>query len=284
GIWNLESGIQIQEVPMSNWKKKYVEMDMIIREKRPMIHHITNYVVMNVTANVTLAMGASPVMAHANEEVEDMVVFASAHVLNPGTLSPHWITAMLKSGKKAKELGIPIILDPVGAGATSLRTDTCMQILEEVRPDVIRGNQAEVMILGGEDAQIQGVDSLETGEAPVEAFKALARKTGAVICVTGPIDHVTDGETTFRIENGHSMMGNVTGTGCSASTAVAVYCAAGGATAEACAMGLAVFGACGELAGEECRGPGSFQVAILDALYNAPSRNLGKRLRISEVS
>ncbi len=268
---------------MSNWKKKYVEMDMIIREKRPMIHHITNYVVMNVTANVTLAMGASPVMAHANEEVEDMVVFASAHVLNPGTLSPHWITAMLKSGKKAKELGIPIILDPVGAGATSLRTETCMQILEEVRPDVIRGNQAEVMILGGEDAQIQGVDSLETGEAPVEAFRALVRKTGAVICVTGPIDHVTDGETTFRIENGHSMMGNVTGTGCSASTAVAVYCAAGGATAEACAMGLAVFGACGELAGEECRGPGSFQVAILDALYNAPSRNLGKRLRISEV-
>jgi hydroxyethylthiazole kinase len=269
---------------MSNWKKKYVEMDQIIREKRPMIHHITNYVVMNVTANVTLAMGASPVMAHANEEVEDMVVFASAHVLNPGTLSPHWITAMLKSGKKAKELGIPIILDPVGAGATKLRTDTCLQILEEVKPDVIRGNQAEVMILGGEDAQIQGVDSLETGEAPVEAFKALARQTGAVICVTGPIDHVTDGEKTFRIENGHPMMGNVTGTGCSASTAVAVHCAAGGATAESCAMGLAVFGACGELAAEESRGPGSFQVAILDALFNAPSRDLGAKLRISEVS
>jgi hydroxyethylthiazole kinase len=268
---------------MSAWKKKYVEMDQIIREKRPMIHHITNYVVMNVTANVTLAMGASPVMAHANEEVEDMVVFASAHVLNPGTLSPHWITAMLKSGKKAKELGIPIILDPVGAGATKLRTDTCSQILEEVKPDVIRGNQAEVMILGGEDAQIQGVDSLETGEAPVEAFKALSRKTGAVICVTGPIDHVTDSEKTFRIENGHPMMGNVTGTGCSASTAVAVYCAAGGATAESCAMGLAVFGACGELAGEESQGPGSFQVTILDALYNAPSRDLGARLRIKEL-
>ena len=115
---------------MSNWKKKYVEMDMIIREKRPMIHHITNYVVMNVTANVTLAMGASPVMAHANEEVEDMVVFASAHVLNPGTLSPHWITAMLKSGKKAKELGIPIVLDPVGAGATKLRTETCLRSID----------------------------------------------------------------------------------------------------------------------------------------------------------
>ncbi len=268
---------------MSDWKKKYVEMDQLIRAKRPMIHHITNYVVMNVTANVTLAMGASPVMAHANEEVEEMVAFASAHVLNPGTLSPHWISAMLKSGKRAKELGIPIVLDPVGAGATRMRTEACRQILQEVRPDVIRGNQAEVMILAGEDARIQGVDSLETGQAPVEAFKALARQTGAVICVTGPIDYVTDGEKVFRIENGHPMMGNVTGTGCSSTTAVAVFCAAGGANAEACALGLAVFGACGELAAEESRGPGSFQVAILDALYNAPSRDLGARLRIKEL-
>ena len=136
---------------MSNWTQKYTELDAVIREKRPMIHHITNYVVMNVTANVTLAMGASPVMAHANEEVEEMVAFASAHVLNPGTLSPHWITAMLSSGKKAKKLGIPIILDPVGVGATTLRTETCLQILDEVKPSVIRGNQAEVMILGGKD-------------------------------------------------------------------------------------------------------------------------------------
>lgn len=268
---------------MGRWKQRYTELDRKIRESRPMIHHITNYVVMNVTANVTLCMGASPVMAHANEEVLEMVSFASAHVINPGTLSPHWITAMLSSGKKAKELGIPIILDPVGAGATRLRTDTCRQILEEVRPDVIRGNQAEVMILAGEEAQIQGVDSLETGDVPVEAFKALARQTGAVICVTGPVDHVTDGETSFRIENGHPMMGNVTGTGCSASTAVAVYCAAGGANPESCALGLAVFGACGEMAAEESRGPGSFQVAILDALYNAPQRDLGARLRIKEI-
>lgn len=268
---------------MSTWKKKYIEMDAVIREKKPMIHHITNYVVMNVTANVTLAMGASPVMAHANEEVEDMVVFASAHVLNPGTLSPHWITAMLKSGKKAKELGIPIVLDPVGAGATKLRTDTCLQILDEVKPDVIRGNQAEVMILAGEDARIQGVDSLETGEAPVEAFKALSKKTGAVICVTGPTDYVSDGEKVYVIENGHPMMANVTGTGCSSTTAVAVYCAAGSATADACALGISVFGACGELAAEESRGPGSFQVAILDALFNAPARDLGARLRIKEL-
>ncbi|MGD8352939.1 MAG: hydroxyethylthiazole kinase [Pseudomonadota bacterium] len=268
---------------MTNWKKRYVEMDMIIREKRPMIHHITNYVVMNVTANVTLAMGASPVMAHANEEVEEMVAFASAHVLNPGTLSPHWITAMIRSGKRAKELGIPIILDPVGAGATKLRTETCLQILDEVRPDVIRGNQAEVMILAGEEARIQGVDSLETGEAPVGAFKAFAHRTESVVCVTGPTDYVTDGKSLHAVENGHSMMGNVTGTGCSSSTAVAVHCAAAGATAEACTLGLAVFGACGELAAEESRGPGSFQVAILDALFNAPARDLGARLRIKEV-
>ncbi|MDT8395209.1 MAG: hydroxyethylthiazole kinase [bacterium] len=268
---------------MSSWKAKYTKLDALIREKRPMIHHITNYVVMNVTANVTLAMGASPVMAHANEEVEEMVAFASAHVLNPGTLSPHWITAMLSSGKKAKELGIPIILDPVGAGATKFRTETCLKILEEVRPDVIRGNMAEVMILAGEEARIQGVDSMETGEAPLEAFKALARQTGAVICVTGPVDHVTDGETAYRIDNGHPMMGNVTGTGCSSTTAVAVYCAAGGANARSCALGLAVFGACGELAADQSTGPGSFQVAILDALYNAPGMDVGGRLRINEL-
>jgi hydroxyethylthiazole kinase len=190
---------------------------------------------------------------------------------------------MLKSGKRAKELGIPIVLDPVGAGATKLRTDTCTQILEEVKPDVIRGNQAEVMILAGEEAKIQGVDSLETGETPVEALKSMSRQTGAVICVTGPTDYITDGETVLTVENGHPMMGNVTGTGCSATTAVAVFCAAGGATAEACALGLAVFGACGELAAEESRGPGSFQVAILDALFNAPERNLGARLRIKEL-
>jgi len=268
---------------MGYFKQRYEELDKVIREKRPMVHHITNYVVMNVTANVTLAMGASPVMAHANEEVEEMVSFASAHVLNPGTLSPHWITAMLKSGKKAKELGIPVLLDPVGAGATKLRTDTCQQILREVKPDVIRGNQAEVMVLAGEKARIQGVDSLEKGETPIEALKEMSRQTGAVICVTGPVDYVTDGEKTFAVENGDPMMGFVTGTGCSSTTAVAVYCAGGGPAAETCALGLAVFGACGELAAEECRGPGSFQVAILDALYNAPEQNLGARLRIREI-
>ncbi len=148
---------------------------------------------------------------------------------------------------------------------------------------MIRGNQAEVMILAGEDAQIQGVDSLETGDVPVEAFKDLSKQTGAVICVTGPTDYVTDGDKTYAIKNGHPMMANVTGTGCSSTTAVAVYCAAGGVTADACAMGISVFGACGELAAEESRGPGSFQVAILDALFNAPARDLGARLRIKEI-
>lgn len=268
---------------MSTWKDMFLKTDQDIRTRKPMVHHITNYVVMNVTANVTLAMGASPVMAHANEEVEEMVQFASAHVLNPGTLSPHWITAMLRSGKKASELGIPVILDPVGAGATDLRTTTCQKILDEVKPGVIRGNQAEVMILAGEEARIQGVDSMETGEVPVDAFKAMAKRTGAVICVTGVVDHVTDGSKTFRIENGHAMMANVTGTGCSSTTAVAVYCGVVGATVESCTLGLAVFGACGEIAAENSQGPGSFQVALLDALYNARSHDVGARLRITEI-
>jgi hydroxyethylthiazole kinase len=268
---------------MGYWKKSFEKADQTIRERKPLIHHITNYVVMNVTANTTLAMGASPVMAHDSQEVEELVNFASALVINIGTLSPHWVEAMFKAGKKAGELGIPIILDPVGAGATALRTDVSMRLLDEVGPGIIRGNQAEVATLAGGSARIQGVDSLETGQAPVDLFKELAQSTGAVVCVTGEVDWVTDGSRVLKIQNGHSMMSNVTGTGCSSSTAVAVYSTIDLALVEAAAMGLAVFGACGEVAAENSEGPGGFQVALLDALYNAASHSVGARLRISEV-
>ena len=268
---------------MINWREKYLEADSAIREKGPLVHHITNYVVMNVTANVTLAMGASPVMAHDSQEVEEMVAFASAFVINIGTLSPHWVEAMLSAGKKAKELGVPVILDPVGAGATTLRTEVSNQIMTEVCPDIVRGNQAEVTTLAGGIADIQGVDSLESGEAPVELFRELAEAANAVICVTGPVDWVTDGSRVLRIENGDPMMSNVTGTGCSASAAVAVFNCSGLPQLEASAMGLAVFGACGEVAAKNSQGPGSFQVAILDALHNAPSLDLGSSLKISEI-
>jgi len=268
---------------MIRWSEKYFEAENYIREKKPLVHHITNYVVMNVTANVTLAMGASPVMAHDSQEVEEMVSFASAFVINIGTLSPHWVEAMLKAGKKARELDVPVILDPVGAGATRLRTDVCSQIMSEVRPDIVRGNQAEIVTLAGGAAAIQGVDSLEAGEAPIGLFKEFARTADAVVCVTGPVDWVTDGHRVLRIENGHPMMSNVTGTGCSASAAVAVFNCSPADRLESSALGLAAFGACGEVAAKNSVGPGSFQVAILDALYNAPTLDLGAELRISEV-
>ncbi|GBE15794.1 MAG TPA: hydroxyethylthiazole kinase [Proteobacteria bacterium] len=268
---------------MAKWDKIWEKTDRDIRANRPMVHHITNYVVMNVTANVTLSMGASPVMAHDTREVEELVNFASALVINIGTLSPHWVEAMVKAGKKAREKGIPIILDPVGAGATKLRTDVSMRILTEVGPGIIRGNQAEVATLAGGTARIQGVDSLETGAAPIDLYRELAVKTNSVVCVTGEVDWVTDGKRTFSVHNGHPMMSNVTGTGCSSSTAVAVFSTSGLPRVESCTLGLSVFGACGEVAAENSSGPGGFQVALIDALYNAPSLGLGSRLKITEV-
>ncbi len=249
---------------------------------RPLVHHITNYVVMNLTANVTLAMGASPVMAHDVDEVEEMASFASSLVLNIGTLSPRWIEAMALAGKKAKSRGIPVVFDPVGAGATSLRTETCRKILSDVRPDIIRGNRAEVTTLAGAVARISGVDSLETGADPLDLYRAFARESGAVVCVSGPSDWVTDGDRMLRVDNGHPLFGRVTGMGCSATTAVAVYAAAGLPLLEATAVAMGVFGACGEEASAASHGPGTFVPSLIDALHRVSGGGAPSPLRIVE--
>lgn len=267
---------------MSPWNRLLEESCSGIAAKRPLVHHITNYVVMNLTANVTLALGASPVMAHDTGEVEEMASFASALVINIGTLSPKWIEAMVLAGRRAKERGVPVVLDPVGAGATTLRTETCRRLMDEVRPDVIRGNRAEVSILAGAVAKIQGVDSMESGVDPVELYKSLARDSGAVVCVTGATDFVTDGSRLLRVANGHPLFGRVTGMGCAATTTVAVFAAvSGGRLLESTALAMAVFGACGEVAAECATGPGSFVPALIDALARVPG-DVGSRLRISE--
>src|SRR5919205_871018 len=139
-----------------------------MRERKPLVHQITNYVVMNETANVTLALGALPVMAHAREEVEEMTALAGALVLNIGTLSPHWVDAMVAAGRAANERGIPVVLDPVGVGATTYRTDTARRILDEVEVTVLRGNAGEVATLVGADAEVRGVESIAAGLEPEE--------------------------------------------------------------------------------------------------------------------
>jgi hydroxyethylthiazole kinase len=263
--------------------EKTIEILREIRKLQPLIHHITNFVVMNSTANVTLAIGASPIMAHAHEEMEAMAAFAGALNLNIGTLTQEWIQSMLLAGKAAGKRGIPIVLDPVGSGATALRTDAVKRILAEVPVTVIRGNASEIMSLFSEEIKIRGVDSLETVDTVRDGAHRLARELKKVIAVTGAIDFVTDGEKAIEVRNGHPMFGRVTGTGCAATTAISCFCAveADALTAAACALGY--YGLAGEEAARVSQGPGSFQVALYDALYNLSEETMTEKLKIKLV-
>jgi len=253
-----------------------------VRENRPLVHNITNYVVMNVTANALLAAGASPVMAHAVEEVEEMVSMAGALVLNIGTLSRPWIDAMLLAGSKANELGIPVILDPVGSGATTLRTETARRILTEIKVQVVRGNASEVLSLKQSGSTTKGVDSVHRVDEAEETARGLARDLSATLVITGKEDLVTDGQRTTWVENGHELMGRITGSGCMATALIGAFMAVDRDFLRASATGLAYFGLAGETAARACGGPGSFQVALLDALYAMEADELkeGARIRV----
>jgi len=254
----------------------------VLRARRPLVHQITNYVVMNETANATLAIGALPVMAHAPEEVEEMAVAAGALVLNIGTLSTPWIEAMLLAGKAANAAGVPVVLDPVGAGATGFRTETAKRILSEVRVAVVRGNAGEVATLIGQQAEMRGVDSLAVGSPAEEIARAAASALDCVVAVTGPVDRISDGERAFRVANGHALLGVVTGTGCMSTAMTGCFLAAKPeAPLEAAAEALAAFGVAAEDAAVGARGPGSFHVALYDTLYNLDPDTLDGRVHIS---
>ena len=252
-----------------------------LRERKPLVHQITNYVVMNETANATLAIGALPVMAHAVEEVEEMAGLASALVLNIGTLSDRWVEAMLLAGRAASARGIPVVLDPVGAGATSYRTDTARRILDAVDVTVLRGNLGEVATLVGVAAEVRGVESMGGGD-PGELAREAARRLGLVASVTGAIDHVSDGERVLAVANGHELLGAVTGTGCMASALTGCFLAAKpGEPLEAAAEALGAFGVAGEDAAAGAHGPGSFHVGLYDALWSLDPDTLDERIRVA---
>ena len=254
-----------------------------LRERKPLVHQITNYVVMNETANATLALGALPVMAHAPQEVEEMVGLASALVLNIGTLSEHWIEAMLFAGRAASAREIPVVLDPVGAGATAYRTDTARRILDEVRVTVLRGNPGEVATLVGADAEVRGVESIATGLEQRELAVEAGRQLGLVASVTGPVDHVSDGERTLAVANGHPLLAAVTGTGCMSSALTGCFLAVKpDEPLEAAAEALAAFGVAAEDAAEGAAGPGTFHAQLYDALAALDPDTLDGRARISE--
>jgi hydroxyethylthiazole kinase len=251
-----------------------------LRERKPLIHQITNYVVMNETANATLALGALPVMAHAPQEVEEMAAVAGALVLNIGTLSEHWIEAMLLAGRATTA---PIVLDPVGAGATRYRTETATRLLDELDVAVVRGNAAEIATLAGREAEIRGVESIGADDSPAELARVAARELGTVAAVTGPIDHVSDGERVIAVSNGHALLGTVSGTGCmSTATTGAFLAAKPDQPLEAAAEALVAFGVAGEDAARHANGPGTFHAALYDALYNLDPTTLDDRARVAE--
>ena len=253
-----------------------------IRSGRPLVHQLTNYVVMNETANATLAVGALPVMAHAREEVEEMVGLASALVLNIGTLEPAWVESMLLAGRVASARGIPVVLDPVGAGATRYRTETAKRILDEVAVTVLRGNAGEIATLVGVEAEVRGVESIDAGGDAAELAATAGRTLGVVASVTGPVDQVSDGETTLAVANGHELLATVTGTGCMSTAITGCFLAAKPqAPLEAAAEALAAFGVAGGDAAIGARGPGSFHVNLYDALAALDPATLGERARIS---
>ena len=251
-----------------------------LRERRPLVHQITNYVVMNETANATLALGALPVMAHAPQEVEEMAANAGALVLNIGTLSEQWIEAMLLAGKAAK---CPIVLDPVGAGATRYRTETAMRLLDQLDVTVVRGNVAEVATLAGREAEIRGVESIGAEDSAADLARGASHALGGIVSVTGPTDHVSDGERVIAISNGHELLGTVSGTGCMSTAVTGSFLAAKPQEPlEAAAEALAAFGVAGEDAARDAQGPGTFHARLYDALYNLDPDTLDGRAKVTE--
>jgi len=253
-----------------------------IRTRAPLVHNITNFVVMNLTANVLLALGASPVMAHAPEEVEEMVGLADALVLNIGTLDASWVASMEQAAGAGRARPIPIVLDPVGAGATRYRTESCRRLLAAAAPTIVRGNASEILALDGAVGATKGVDSTAGSDAAWDAAGRLAGRTGGAVCVSGPADVIRgagsgDG---FRVLNGDPWMTRVTGLGCSATAIVAAFAAVNPDPVRAAVHGMAVLGIAGELARRQATGPGSFAVALIDALAALDRATILERARI----
>jgi len=238
-----------------------------IQAKSPLVHNITNYVVMNNTANALLALGASPVMAHACEEVEDMVSIASALVINMGTLSPAWVQAMLTAGRKAKALCVPIVFDPVGVGATPYRNRVAIEILAETSPSVIRGNASEIMSLAGAAATTKGVDSAHDTADALQSAQNLATLQECVVVVSGARDIITDGKKTTYCDAGDPLMTKVTGMGCTASAILGAFLAVESDKLLAATNATRLMGSIGQISAKNCTGPGSLQTAFLDNLH-----------------
>ena len=260
-----------------------------VRKNKPLVHHITNYVTVNDCANITLAIGASPVMADALDEAADIAAIAQAVVLNMGTLNERTIPSMIAAGKAANAKGIPVVFDPVGAGASKLRNDTAAAVISAVKLAVIRGNISEIRFVAGLSSRTKGVDASDSDIAGAndagQTAKALAQKLGCVVVISGAVDTISDGKKNALIENGHPMLGNLTGTGCMCSSLIGSFCGAApdepfaAAVAAMLSMGIA-----GELAYQNAGqlGNGSFRIALHDAISRMDTQTFEKLARCRE--
>ena len=262
--------------------KQFSDLFTCLREKRPLVHHITNYVTVNDCANITIAVGAAPVMADAPEEVCEMVTFAGALVLNIGTLNRGQIESMILAGGMANDRKIPVILDPVGAGATRFRTDTALRLLDELKITILKGNAGEIGVLAGAEAQVRGVDSFGMTGDPIRIAQHFAKRAGVAVVVSGATDIVTDGKRILLVDNGHPMMGSISGTGCMAASVTGAFAAVSEDPIIASAAALAAFGIAGQRAAAGTRGPYSFKTALFDkmAALNPEDLASGARIRI----
>jgi len=251
-------------------------------EKKALVHHITNWVTINDCAQIVRHWGCLPVMAHAVDEVAEMVGLAGALVLNIGTLTPELVEAMLVAAKEANDRGVPVVVDAVGAGATRLRTNECRRLLEEAKVDILKGNAGEIATLAGVEAEVRGVESISVGGDVGGTAKALAATLGNVVAVTGESDVVSDGKRVFKIKGGHALMGRVVGTGCISTSTVGCFATAGGDLMERASEALACFGLAGERAAKSASGPGDFMGAFFNEIVRISERPTGVKFDVEE--
>ncbi|QLH74921.1 MAG: hydroxyethylthiazole kinase [Methanomassiliicoccales archaeon] len=261
----------------------YAKALEVLRGKRPLVHHITNYVTVNDCANITLCIGASPVMSDAEGEVEQMVSLAGALVLNIGTLNDAQVRSMLLAGREANRRSIPIVLDPVGAGATKMRTEVTRMLLSELKVSVLKGNAGEIGVLAGSGGIVRGVDSEGVSGDPVSVAISLARSSGVTVAMSGATDVITDGQRTVLVDNGHPLMGRLSGTGCMVASVVGAFSAVMEDPVDAATSAFVCLGIAGEKAAERAKGPGSFKVALLDETYGLKGEDVIKMARTRTV-
>ncbi|MUK28497.1 hydroxyethylthiazole kinase [Aliivibrio fischeri] len=255
-----------------------VECLALLREKKPLVVNITNYVVMNNTANALLALGASPIMAHSQQEMAEMMSFSGALVINIGTLDSVWTPRMHFAVEQANLNNKVVVLDPVGCGASQLRTQVARQIAEAANKLIIRANASEVIALAGENAQSKGVDALDSSDSAVGSACYVAQKYQCSVVISGETDYIVTQDAQYKLNNGHAMMPFVTGMGCTHTALTGAFAAIGD---ESGVVATAVLGVAGEIAAEQSAGPGSLQMNLLDTLYQLDEETLTRRLKLT---